>query len=84
MKIKSYQIFLESIGSPLLNLQDNIDRDLISIIRKNFEPGSSILEISCGNAADSLYLKELGYNLICTDLNQDYVDNAERINTIRK
>jgi len=77
-KIKSYQIFLESIGSPLLNLSDNTDQHLISIIQDKLKSGS-ILEISCGNAADSLFLKELGYNVVCTDLNPDYVENAKNL-----
>jgi SAM-dependent methyltransferase len=76
--LNKYTKFIESIGSPLLNLNDNIDKHLIKIIQDKLKSGS-ILEISCGNASDSLYLKKLGYNVICTDLNPDYVENAKNI-----
>jgi hypothetical protein len=67
----------KSIGSPLLNLTDNVDDHLISIIQKEVQPGSKILEISCGNAADSLKLQGLGYEVSCTEYNTDYVKNAQ-------
>lgn len=79
MKIKSYKIFLESldtINSPLLSLSDNVDKHLISIIQDNVGEGSKILELSCGNAADSLYLKELGYDVTCTEFDEGYVNSA--------
>lgn len=76
--LNTYKKFLESIGSPLLNLSDNIDQHLISIIQDKLKSGS-ILEISCGNAADSLYLKDLGYDVVCTDLNPEYVENAKNL-----
>lgn len=69
----------ESFNSPLLNLENNIDKYLISIITDNFKIGSNILEVSCGNAADSLYLKELGYNVKCTELDENYVENAKKL-----
>jgi ubiquinone/menaquinone biosynthesis C-methylase UbiE len=70
--LKEYKTF-ESI---LLNLENNLDTHLLSIIESNFIKGSSILEISCGNGADSLHLKELGYNIKCTEFDKDYVKNA--------
>jgi SAM-dependent methyltransferase len=76
-RLKTYQKFFESIGSPLLNLTDNVDAHLISVIQKEVQPGSKILEISCGNAADSLKLQELGYKVTCTEYNLDYVKNAQ-------
>lgn len=69
----------ESFNSTLLNLENNIDTHLISIIKDNFKIGSNILEISCGNADDSLYLKELGYNIKCTELDHNYVENAKNL-----
>lgn len=68
----------ESIGSPLLNLYDNVDMHLISVIQDNVKIGSKILEISCGNASDSIYLKNLGYDVTCTEFNPDYVNNANK------
>ena len=74
--IKTYVRFFENLGSPLLKLTDNVDKELISLIQENVSQSASILEISCGNAADSLHLKELGYDVICTDSNEEYVNNA--------
>lgn len=65
------------IGSPLLSLQDNTDHQLIDLIEREVKPGSKILEISCGNASDSLYLQELGYQITCTEYNSKYVKNAK-------
>jgi SAM-dependent methyltransferase len=79
MKIKTYKKFYESIGSPLLDLSDNVDHHLISQIQKNVKPSASILEISCGNGSDSLYLKELGFRVTCTELNPEYVKNAKNL-----
>jgi len=76
-RLKTYQKFFESIGSPLLNLSDNVDNHLISVIQKEVQPGDKILEISCGNAADSLKLQGLGYEVSCTEYNTDYVKNAQ-------
>lgn len=70
---------LEAFNSPLLSLSDNIDHQLIDVIKKNFDKGSSILEISCGNGADSLYLKELGYDVKCTELDDNYISNAIKL-----
>jgi SAM-dependent methyltransferase len=75
--LKTYKKFYESIGSPLLDLSDNVDTHLISLIEKTIKRGSSILEISCGNGADSLHLQELGYRVTCTELNPEYVKNAQ-------
>ncbi|MFW6243143.1 MAG: class I SAM-dependent methyltransferase, partial [bacterium] len=60
----------------LLSLKNNVDLELIKIIKNNFKKGSKILEISCGNGEDSLYLQKLGYNIICTEMDDNYVSNA--------
>lgn len=78
-KVMRYLKKYEAFNSPLLNLENNIDKHLISIITDNFKIGSNILEVSCGNAADSLYLKELGYNIKCTELDDNYVENAKNL-----
>ena len=44
--LKTYKKFYESIGSPLLDLSDNVDQHLISQIQKSVKPTDSILEIS--------------------------------------
>lgn len=75
--LKTYKKFYESIGSPLLDLSDNVDNHLISQIQKSVKPAASILEISCGNGADSLQLQELGFKVTCTELNPEYVQNAK-------
>lgn len=73
MKILKYYKFLES---KLLNISNNVDEELISKIEKLISPPSNILEISCGNGADSIYLSKKGYDITCTDNNTDYVNNA--------
>jgi SAM-dependent methyltransferase len=73
--LKEYKLF----ESSLLNLSDNVDDHLISIIKKNFKPGSKILEISCGNGADAKHLKDLGYDIICTEIDDNYVRNAKNL-----
>lgn len=73
-RIKS-KYFTRSI---LLNNYKNIDEELINKIKKTIPIGSSILEISCGNAADSIELKKIGYNVTCTDNDINYVKNANR------
>ena len=75
---KTFKLF-ENIGSPLLDLSNNVDINLISQIQKILKPGSSILEISCGNGADSMKLQELGFKVSCTELNPEYVENARRL-----
>jgi SAM-dependent methyltransferase len=78
--IKTYKLFESqkdhTNNSPLLNLENNVDNHLMSIIQENLQIGSNILEVSCGNAADSLYLKEIGYNVKCTEFDDSYVKNA--------
>lgn len=73
--IKRYKIF-ESV---LLQLENNVDRHLTSIIQDNVSLGSDILEISCGNGADSKYLQDLGYRITCTELDDVYVNNAKNL-----
>jgi hypothetical protein len=75
--LKTYKKFYESIGSPLLDLSNNVDQHLISQIQKSVKPPASILEISCGNGVDSLQLQELGFKVTCTELNPEYVQNAK-------
>lgn len=77
--LNTYKKFYENIGSPLLDLSDNVDHHLISQIQKNVKPSASILEISCGNGSDSLYLKESGFRVTCTELNPEYVKNAKNL-----
>lgn len=75
-KIDNFTKFCESI---LLNLVDNVDNHLISVIQNEVQQGGSILEISCGNAADSLKLKRLGFSVKCTDLDDKYIQNANEL-----
>lgn len=77
--MKHLKLF-EAFGSPLLNLENNVDLHLTKIIKNNFDKGDSILEISCGNAADSIYLKEAGYDITCTELDDGYLKNAKENN----
>lgn len=70
--LKPFRIFESK--STLLELQNNIDYDLLEKI-EHFHP-KSILEISCGNGADSIELSNRGYNVTATEFNQDYVDHA--------
>lgn len=68
--LRSFRLFENK--SPLLNLKNNIDEDLINLI-ESFNP-KNILEISCGNGADAIELSKRGYSVTATDLNQEYVD----------
>lgn len=72
--IKNYKTF-EAISS-LLNIHNNVDEGLMNVIDNISYPGSSILEIACGNAEDSLYLQKKGYKVTCTDLDDGYIKNA--------
>lgn len=76
MRILKFKTFNESI---LLDLKDNVDVNLINKIESLVRTGSSILEISCGNGSDSLHLKNKGYNITCTEWDDNYVDNAKNI-----
>ena len=70
-----YEIFENksiSIGG-LLELENNIDHELINIIKKLISSGK-ILEISCGNGSDSIELNRLGYNVVSTENNINYVE----------
>jgi len=76
----SYKLFENK--SPLLKLKDNIDIDLINTIRSLIDKGK-ILEISCGNGSDAIELDRLGYDVIATDLNPEYVNNASKVKCIQ-
>ena len=72
--LKKFRMFENN--SPLLGLQNNVDKEMISKIQKLIPTSSNILEISCGNAADAFHLKSLGYDVTCTETNVGYFDNA--------
>lgn len=76
--LKDYKLF-ESDSSSLLDIPEEVDIHLIEIIKKNIKPDAKILEISCGNAVDSKHLKDLGYDVTCTELNDDYIENAKSL-----
>ena len=59
-------------NSPLLELSDNVDSELIYKIRGLISNGK-ILEISCGNGSDSIELSKLGFDVTATDTCDDYV-----------
>lgn len=67
--IKTY----EAYGSILLNLSNNIDKELIDKIKSLLNIGDSILEISCGNGSDAIELNKY-YNIITTDTDENYVE----------
>jgi uncharacterized UPF0146 family protein len=73
--LKAYKLF----ESSLLELSDNVDNYLMGVIKKNFKKGSKILEISCGNGADAKYLQDSGYDVICTEIDENYVRNANNL-----
>jgi 2-polyprenyl-3-methyl-5-hydroxy-6-metoxy-1,4-benzoquinol methylase len=79
--IRSYRLY-ESV---LLDLDENVDDNLISIIESLVDSGSKILEISCGNGSDSIKLSNLGYEVVATDLDKNYVDfvNSKGIECIQ-
>lgn len=56
---------------------DNVDQGMIRTIKSLINPPSKILEISCGNAMDSIHLQGLGYDIKCTELDPKYVKNAQ-------
>lgn len=58
-------------NSPLLNLKNNVDVELVNIIKSLISSGK-ILEISCGNGADAITLSNLGYDVVTTELCTDY------------
>lgn len=74
--IKGYRQFIKE---SLLKLENNIDMDMIQKIESVIDPPSKILEISCGNGSDALYLKNLGFDIKATEINNDYVENAIKI-----
>lgn len=81
MYIKKYNDFiLESqpyVAPILLNLKDNVDMSLMGDIESFATVGDKILEISCGNGADANYLKSIGYDITCTELNDVYVNHCK-------
>lgn len=70
--------------SPLLDLSDNVDYELIGLIESLIPNGGKILEISCGNGADALELSQRGYDISATEYNQQYADFVgQKINCIK-
>lgn len=70
--------------SPLLDLSDNVDYELIGLIESLMPNGGKILEISCGNGADALELSQRGYDISATEYNQQYADFVgQKINCIK-
>ena len=68
--LKEFRVFENN--SPLLDLSDNADTELIYKIRGLIRNGN-ILEISCGNGADSIELAKLGFNVTATEMSDDYI-----------
>lgn len=66
----------EPMNESLLNLTDNVDYEMIKKIESVVNKGGSILEVSCGNASDALFLKKKGYKVTCTEISNDYYQNA--------
>lgn len=68
--LQEFRVFENN--SPLLELSNNADVELIYKIRGLISNGS-ILEISCGNGADAIELSKLGFNVTATDNCDDYI-----------
>ena len=79
--ILKYKKFESSYVKPiLLELQNNIDKQLIDEIFSLLPNGGDILEVSCGNGADAIELAENGYNVVATDITPEYVDYVNKQN----
>ncbi len=80
--LQTFKIFENN--SPLLNLTNNADTELIYKIRGLISNGN-ILEISCGNGADAIELSKLGFNVTATDTCEDYIKyvNSNGVNCIK-
>lgn len=79
-----YQIFENQGWSSLLNLTENIDKELMNKIESLLPNKGKILEISCGNGADAIDLTNKGYDVTATDNCQEYVDHVSKyINCIK-
>lgn len=74
IKFNDYKITENKNWSPLLDLENNVDYELVDLIEKLIPIGSNILEISCGNGSDSFELLDRGYNVTATEYNKDYCD----------
>lgn len=72
--LKKFTLFEDN--SPLLNLTNNTDFELLNLI-ESFNP-ITILEISCGNGSDAIELSNRGYKISATDLNAEYVAQASK------
>lgn len=83
--ILNKQIFENESWAPLLNLKSNVDHQLINLIESMISENSKILEISCGNGADSFELKRKGYTVVSTENNREYYNYVSNhgINCIR-
>ena len=76
--ILSKKLFENQNWSPLLDLEDNVDYELINIIESLLPNKGKILEISCGNGADAIELQEEGFSVTCTENNQGYYDHVSQ------
>ena len=76
--ILSRKLFENQNWSPLLDLENNVDYELVSIIESLLPNKGKILEISCGNGADAIELQEEGYSVTCTENNQVYYDHISQ------
>lgn len=63
--------------TPLLDLEGNVDTTMINNITNLIKSGK-ILEISCGNGADTKKLLDLGYDVTCTENNEGYCDYVNK------
>jgi hypothetical protein len=66
----------KGLNESLLNLVDNVDTEMIDVIKNEVSKGGKILEISCGNASDALFLKKKGFDITCTEISDEYYQNA--------
>lgn len=45
---------------------------------KNIKPPKRVLDLGCGLGEFSLKLHKLGFNVVCTDINKDYVEYVKK------
>lgn len=76
--ILSRKLFENQNWSPLLDLSENIDKELVNEIELLLPNKGKILEISCGNGADAIDLTNKGFDVTTTDNCQEYVDHVNK------